>query len=156
MNRYIIEPLAAHDRGAFDSGSDELDRYFRERITQDMKRRVTAGFVAVGPDGDIAGFYTLAPTSLEFGALPPERAKRLPRYPVVPAILLGRLAVAIAHQGARLGSALVADALTRCDRLEIGGYALVVDAKDDAAARFYERLGFEPLPSSRNRLIRRL
>lgn len=154
MSGYVVEPLAGHDRSAFDSGSDTLDRYFRERITQDVRRRIATGFVAIAPDGAVAGFYTLAPTSLDFDALPVARARKLPRYPLVPAILLGRLAVAAQHQGVRLGSALVADALIRCRRSEIGGYAMIVDAKDDAAARFYEHLGFEALPSSAHRLIR--
>lgn len=154
MSDFIVELLAAHDRASFTSGSDELDRYFRERVGQDIRRRLCACFVAVAETGDLGGFYTLAATSLAFDALSPERAKRLPRYPVVPAILLGRLAISRQYQGKGLGGALVADALMRSARSEIVGHALVVDAKDEPAERFYLHLGFEPLAG--RRLIRPL
>ncbi|MDO8379283.1 GNAT family N-acetyltransferase [Phenylobacterium sp.] len=154
MSRYVVEPLAGHDRATFSSGSESLDRHFYQQVTQDVRRRIASCFVAVSDDGELAGFYTLAATSLAFDRLSAERASRLPRYPVVPGILLGRLAVAKAHQGRRLGGALVADALLRSARTEIVGHILVVDAIDDAAARFYQHLGFEPLADDRHRLIR--
>jgi hypothetical protein len=91
---YRIEPLADHDRKTFISGSESLDRYFREGVTQDMRRRVANCFVAIGLENDVAGFYTLAATSVLLDVLAPDRRKKLPRYPLVPAILLGRLAVA--------------------------------------------------------------
>ena len=154
MSRYVIEPLARHDRATFSSGSDSLDGYFHKQVTQDMRRRIATCFVAVTDDGKVAGFYTLAATSLAFDRLSPERARKLPRYPVVPAILLGRLAVATTHQGRRLGGALVADALLRSARAEIAGHVLVVDAIDAEAARFYAHLGFEALADEPRRLIR--
>ncbi len=156
MNPYRVEPLAEQDRRAFACGSDALDRYFREQVTQDMRRRIATCFVALSSDGQVAGYYTLAATSLALDALPPERARKLPRYPVVPAILLGRLAVASGHQGRRLGSALVADAILRSSRSEIAGHAIVVDAKDEAALRFYEHLEFIRIPGDARRLIRAL
>ncbi len=156
MSGYLIEPLGKHDRKSFACGSAPLERYFREQVTQDTRRRLAFCFVAIADDGAIAGFYTLAATSIALDRLPAERAKQLPRYPVVPAVLLGRLAVATAHQGKRLGGALVADALLRSTRSEIVGHLMVVDAKDEAAASFYEHLGFEPLTDSRLRLVRRL
>jgi GNAT superfamily N-acetyltransferase len=151
---YRIERLGQHDRQSFTCGADDLDRYFRERITQDARRRIASAFVAIGPQGDIAGYYTLAPTAIALDALPPDRAKKLPRYPVVPAFLLGRLAIASGHQGKRLGAALLADAILRATRAEISGYAMVVDAKDETAARFYEHLEFMRLPGDPLRLIR--
>lgn len=156
MSQYRIELLAKQDRASFSSGSAELDRYVRERASQDMRRRVSSCFVAVTDDGSVAGFYTIAATSLVFDRLSPERAKRLPRYPSVPAVLLGRLAVALDHQGKRLGGALVADALLRASRAEVMAYAMVVDAKDDQAARFYAHFGFAALADERLRLIRAL
>ena len=154
MSGYVVERLAGHDRMRFSSGSPALDVYFQQQVTQDVRRRIAACFVAVADDREIAGFYTLAATSLALDRLSPERAKKLPRYPVVPAILLGRLAVARAHQGKRLGGALVADALIRSARAEIVGHMMVVDAIDDAAAGFYAYLGFEPLVDDPRRLIR--
>ena len=155
--RYRILPLAKQSRDGFTCGSAPLDRYFREQVTQDIRRRIASCFVATAADTDeIAGFYTLAATSLAFDRLAPERAKKLPRYPVVPAILLGRLAVATAYQGKQLGAALVADALLRSTRSDVVGHLMVVDAKDDAAVQFYERLGFERLIDDPSRLIRAL
>jgi len=151
---YRIEPLGQHDRRSFTCGSQSLDQYLREQVTQDARRRVATCFVALGPDGDIAGYYTLAPTAIALDALPPERARKLPRYPVVPALLLGRLAIASSHQGKRLGAAMLADAISRATRAEISGYAMVVDAKDETAARFYEYLEFMRLPGDPLRLIR--
>ena len=156
MSGYRIEPLAKHSRERFSCGSAALDRYFREQVTQDIRRRIASCFVAISADAEVAGFYTLAATSLAFDRLAPERAKKLPRYPVVPAILLGRLAVATPHQGKQLGVALVADALLRSTRSDIVGHVMVVDAKDTAAVKFYERLGFERLKDDPSRLIRPL
>ena len=153
---YRIELLDAHDRSSFSSGSAVLDRYLQQQAKQDMRRRVASCFVALDVSGDIAGFYTLAASSLLLDLLPAERAKRLPRYPVVPAVLLGRLAVAQSHQGKSLGSALVADALLRATRAEAMAYAMIVDAKDDAAVRFYQHLGFTRLGDDGQRLIRTL
>lgn len=156
MSQYRIERLDRHDRSRFDCGSPELDRYLRERAMQDMRRRVTLCFVAVDQDEEVAGFFTLAATSLPVDQLSAERAKRLPRYPVVPAVLLGRLAVALAHQGRQLGGALVADAILRASRSEAMAYAMIVDAKDDSAARFYAHLGFERLGDDTRRQLRSL
>ncbi len=153
---YRVEILSGHDRSVFASGSDMLDRFLREQARQDVRRRVASCFVAVDGTGSIAGFYTIAATSLVLDLLPAEQRKRLPRYPTVPAVLLGRLAVAQAHQGKRLGGALVTDALLRASRAEIMAYAMVVDAKDDPAVRFYEHLGIERLADDERRLIRAL
>lgn len=153
---YRIEPLSGQDRSAFASGSEALDRYLQQQAKQDMRRRVASCFVAVDATGEIVGFYTIAASSLVLDLLPADQAKRLPRYPTVPAVLLGRLAVAQAHQGKRLGGALVADALLRATRAEVMAYAMVVDAKDDAAVRFYQHLGFERLGDDQRRLIRAL
>jgi GNAT superfamily N-acetyltransferase len=149
-----IEPLSGdHDRPQFLSGSDALDRYFREQASQDIKRRIATCFVAVSVAAqDVAGYYTLAATSVALGAFSPEIVKKLPRYPVVPAVLLGRLAVARHYQGQGLGGILLADALKRTSRAEFGVFAMVVDAKDEPAQRFYEHHGFTLLPGEARRL----
>ncbi len=131
-----------HNRNGFNSGSEPLDRYFRERVTQDMRRLVTACFVALSDDGQIAGYYTLASASILLDDLPAEITKKLPRYPSVPAVRMGRLAVDQAFRGQGLGAALLADALTRVIRSEIAAYALIVDAKEEQAACFYRHHGF--------------
>jgi len=138
---------AAHDRAALRSGSEPLDRYFQQQVTQDIRRRVTACFVALTPKNRVAGYYTLASTSMTLADLPAATAKKLPRYPTVPAVRLGRLAVDAEFKGRGLGGALLADALDRACRSEIAAYALVVDAKDASAQAFYRHHGFIAMPS---------
>ena len=152
--RFRIEALSTdHDRTQFVSGSEALDRYFETQVSQDMKRRIATCFVAVGEDfGKVAGYYTLTAPSVALSALSPEIVKKLPRYPVVPAVLLGRMAVSHSYQGQGLGGILLADALKRTSRAEFGVFAMVVDAKDEAAKRFYEHHGFMRLPDEALRL----
>ena len=146
---FCAAPLdAGHDRAAFDSGSAQLDRYFREHVTQDVRRRVAVCFVALTDERRIAGFYTLASASFLLADLPASLGKKLPRYPTVPAVRLGRLAVDQMFKGQGLGGALLADALDRAARSEIAAYALLVDAKDESAAAFYRHHGFIPLPDT--------
>ena len=140
---FRVSPLEeTHDRSMFKSGSEALDSYFRERVTQNIRRRVAACFVALSSDGRIAGYYTLASASVFLGDLPGKFIKNLPRYPSVPAVRMGHLAVDDACKGQGLGSALLADALQRVIRSELAAYALVVDAKDATAAEFYRYHGF--------------
>lgn len=144
---------ATHERAAFHSGSAPLDRYMREQVTQDMRRRITACFVALADGPRIAGYYTLASTGLLLSDLPSSTSKKLPRYPTVPAVRMGRLAVDQAFQGHGLGGALLADAITRAARSEIAAFALVVDAKDEGATAFYRHHGFICLPNSAQTLF---
>jgi len=139
---------ASHDRTTFRSDSEPLNRYLREQVTQDMRRRVAACFVALTDEQRIAGYYTLASASLLLADLPLATGKKLPRYPTVPAVRMGRLAVDQAFQGQGLGAALLADALDRAARSEIAAFALMVDAKDEIAAAFYRHHGFIALPDS--------
>ena len=139
---------AGHDRTAFNSDSEPLNRYLREQVTQDVRRRVAACFVALADGQRIAGYYTLASASLLLADLPASTSKKLPRYPTVPAVRMGRLAIDQAFKGQGLGGALLADALDRAARAEIAAYALMVDAKDESAADFYRHHGFIALPDS--------
>lgn len=143
-----------HDRAGFSCGVEALDRYFQQQVSQDIKRRATACYVAVElATGNVAGYYTLAASGVPLGELPDSLTKRLPRYPLVPVARLGRLAVGMAYQGKKLGGALVWDAVTRAIRSEVAVAALVVDAKDDQAAAFYRHLGFVSLDSDGRRLV---
>ena len=146
---FRLAPLdAAHDRAAFHSDSELLNRYLREQVTQDIRRRVAACFVALTDDRKVAGYYTLASASLLLADLPASTIKKLPRYPTVPAVRMGRLAVDQTFKGQGLGGALLADALHRAARSDIAAFALMVDAKDEAAAAFYRHHGFIALPDS--------
>jgi hypothetical protein len=115
---FVVEPLgSAHDRLAFSCGIDVLDRYLHTQAGQDMRRRISNCFVAIPPNSAIiAGYYTLAAASIPLTDLPPEVTKRLPRYPVVPAALVGRLAVDRQYRGRALGAALLFDAIQRAMR----------------------------------------
>ena len=148
MAPFLVEPFGdSHDRTSFDCGIEPLDRYFRQQVSQDIKRRITNCFVALDPQGVIAGYYTFAATGLPMNKLSAAETKRLPRYPLLPAGLIGRLAVDKKFRGQGLGSALIVDALMRAVRAEPAIYALVVDAKDETALDFYRHLGFRQFAS---------
>lgn len=154
MIGFVTEALRRdHPRSGFASGVEALDRHLRDLALQVIKRRFAGCFVAIAENGDIEGFYTLAATHVPIDALPPETTKKLPRYPVIPALLLGRLAVASKYQGQGLGRALVADAAIRTNSLGVGAFALIVDAKDESAVGFYEANGFELIPNQKRRLL---
>lgn len=138
----------AHDRGDFNCGTPVLDRYLREQVSQDIRRRVAACFVALAKHDHIAGYYTLATASVPLDDLPEATRRKLPRYGNVPAIRIGRLAVDARFKGQGLGSALLVNALRRAAGAEIPAAVLIVDAKDDQAAAFYRHHGFACLSAS--------
>jgi GNAT superfamily N-acetyltransferase len=151
---FRIEALGPqHDRRSFGSGVESLDRYFRTQVGQDARNNIAAPFVLVLSGGTIGGFYTLSSTAVKLAELPAALTRRLPRYPLVPATLLGRLAVDLRWRGRGLGRHLLADALYRVARSEIASFAVFVDAKDEAARRFYERESFLPFPDQPMKLF---
>jgi ribosomal protein S18 acetylase RimI-like enzyme len=104
---------------------------------------MTTCFVAVEvASGRIAGYYTLAATGISAVDLPREATRKLPRYPTIPAVRIGRLAVDRSFQGRGLGTVLLADAAFRTLSAAPAAFALVVDAKNDQAAAFYRSRGF--------------
>ncbi|WP_343675203.1 GNAT family N-acetyltransferase [Paraburkholderia heleia] len=142
--RIVTALDAHHDRSRFGCGSATLDRYLREQVTQDIRRRVAACFVML--DGNVvAGYYTLSAASVALADLPHDVARRLPRYPAVPAIRMGRLAVDLNYRGEGYGAALLVNALQRAAGSAIPAVALAVDAKDEQAAAFYRHFGFMTL-----------
>jgi len=134
------------NRKAFNCKSDPLTRYLQIQASQDIKRRLAACYLAVTPEDEIAGYYTLAATSVPLPDLPDEIRAKLPRYPTIPAVLMGRLAVDDNHSGKGLGGALLFDVIQRSLTAEIAAYAMVVDAKDDEAVAFYRHFGFLSFP----------
>ena len=140
---FTVEPLGpAHSRKAFTCGVAALDRYLHELVTRDIRRRVGNCFVACDSAGTIAAYYTFAATSFPLSDLPSEQTKRLPRYGVLAAELIRRLAVDQRFRGRRLASALIVDAARRVVGADSAVFALVVDAKGDATVAFYEHLEF--------------
>jgi len=142
-----------HNRADFASGVEPLDRYLRVQAGQDVRRRFASCFVLVDDDGTTLAYYTLAATSVVLTELPAALSKRLPRYPSIPATLLGRLAVDQRYRGRRLGERMLMDAFARSLRSEIATYAIVVDAKDEHAASFYRAYKFLPLTASERRMF---
>ena len=153
----VIELLdtGRHDRSRFSCGVEALDRYLQSQAGQDARRRVAAPYVLLQPPSPaVLGFYTLSNTSIQAAELPSALVKKLPRYPVLPATLLGRLAVDTQQRGKAFGTLLLLDALNRCLRSETASLAVIVDAKDDTAVSFYERHEFYRLPDQANRLFK--
>ena len=120
-----------------------------------MRRRIARVFVAVGESPtEVAGYYTLSAASFAKADLPADVARRLPHYPV-PAVLLGRLAIANSQQGQGLGESLLLDAIRRVVKASetIAVHAMIVDAKNDRARALYERYGFMRFASVPRRLF---
>ena len=143
-----MEPLQdRHNRANFVSGVAELDHYFRTQMGQDAKRKVAAPFVLIDREKGIIGYYTLSAYTIRLTELPTELAKKLPRYPLLPATLLGRLAISQEHQGQKLGQFLLMDALHRSwkNTGEIGSVGVVVEAYDENAEKFYRHHEFASL-----------
>jgi GNAT superfamily N-acetyltransferase len=153
---FRIEPLGDHDRAAFSCGVEALDRYLRERAGQDARRKAATPFVLVTGENRIAGYYTLSANIILAEDLSAETLKQLkwPRYPELPVTLIGRLARDSAFRGQGIGELLLMDALKRALKAsaQVASLAVVVDAKDEEARRFYGRYGFVLFPDERNRL----
>ncbi|MDP9052935.1 MAG: GNAT family N-acetyltransferase [Acidobacteriota bacterium] len=144
---FRLEPLGEkHERSLFRCGEDALDRYFQTQVTQDIRRYIANCFVAVEAiTSNVAAWYTISAASIPLVDLPPDEIKRLPRYPTVPAVRIGRLAVDQRFQGRGLGAALLADAATRALKADVAAFTLLVEAKNDQAVAFYRRFGFRIL-----------
>ena len=150
---YRIELLGdQHGRTTFSCGVDALDRYFHMQAGQDSRRRIASCFVLVAPDGSLAGYYTLSAAGVALADLPADVAKKLPRYPLLPGALMGRLAVDRRRQGQRLGELQLFDAFSRALRSDLASYAFLVDAKDDRAEAFYQKYHFRRLSGPGRRL----
>jgi predicted GNAT family N-acyltransferase len=153
---YRVEPLgASHDRTAFHSGVPELDRYIHHQAGQDARRKVAAPFVMLDSSGAILGYYTLSAYSIQLGELPEPIARRLPRYPLLPATLLGRLAISSTCRGQNLGRFLLMDALHRSWKItsQVASVGVVVEALDQTARSFYLHHEFVPLQDHPNKLF---
>jgi ribosomal protein S18 acetylase RimI-like enzyme len=153
---FVIEPLGAkHDRAAFSCGNQRLDSYLQKQAGQDLKKGAAVPFVITPDHKTIAGFYTLSQYAVDLGELPEDISKKMPKYPMVSATLLGRLAVSERFRGQGLGERLLMDALHRAlqSSKQIASAAVVVDAKDDQAVAFYRKYGFIELPKIERRLF---
>ena len=108
-----------------------------------------------GEGNTVLGYYTLSGISVDIGAWPENVVKKLPRYPVLPATLLGRLAIDRQLQGKGAGEYLLMDALHRSLRetRQVGAFAVIVDAKDEHAVAFYRHYELTPFEDQPARLF---
>lgn len=144
-----------HDRTGFSCGQPELDAWFRQRAGQDQRRNVARVFVATDDEPGVVGFYSLGAFTLALTDLPAEVARTLPRYDAIPAALIGRLARDARVRGQGIGELLLADAIGRVldAARTLAVFAILVDAKDARAARFYAEFGFRPFPNRPERMF---
>ena len=141
--RPVISGLGRHhDRNDFDCGEPDLNTFLMQFARQQSERDFNRTYVATAlGESRIRGYYAISSSSIHFANLPAHM--RLPRYPV-PVARIGRLAVDLRAQGTGVGAALLQHAMGLALTLsqQIGLFAVVVDAKHDAAAAFYGRYGF--------------
>jgi len=157
LPRLRLERLAVHhDLGDFDSGNEELDGWLRRHALAAQQMDSSRTFVLTRNDR-IIGYFSLTMGSVLRAEAPAKLVRGLPAYPVG-MVLFARLAVDRTDHGKGLGALLLAEALRKA---VVAGDAaaarlVVVDAIDDAAARFYERFGFVTTPDHPHRLYRRM
>ena len=142
---------ATHDRRGFACGVEPLNRYLQQIARQHIAKGISKTFVLVDEHAaapkPVLGFFTISLCQVLGQQVPPKWAKKLPEQ--IPAMRLGRLAVAQTQQGVGYGKVLLVEVLYRIARVAdlAGGIGLFVDAKDEATAAFYARFGFEATPS---------
>lgn len=143
------EPIAKkHDRHSFDCGDPNLNDFLKKHARQSHERAAAKTFVAIDEaDGKtILGFYSLCPSAVEYARTPAIVRKGLARHDV-PVYRLARLAVSLAAQGQGLGGQLLLTAGRRCllAAAAVGGVAMLIDAKNERAAKWYSSYGAIPL-----------
>ena len=144
-----------HQCNQFNCGFESLDKYIAKFASQDLKRKAATVFVLLDSSNlDVIGYYTLSSFTLKATELEPSLAKKLPRYPLLPATMLGRLAVDKNFQGQSLGKLMLIDALKKAfiASQQIASLAVVVEAIDSNAVGFYQKYGFTGFDSNPNRL----
>jgi GNAT superfamily N-acetyltransferase len=155
---FCIELLAAHhDKAAFSCGNEQLDRYLHSIATQDKKKNIAIPYVIYDRNRQkIIGYYTLSMSGISLEQLPTEIIKKLPKYPIVGVTLIGRLAVDLDYKGFGWGKLIIMDAFQRSLNISkaTGSFAVVVDAIDDDAVRFYQRFDFKTFPGCTDKLFR--
>ena len=156
MDWRLVDFDPIYDRTSFNCGNPILNRYLAQQMSQDVVRKANVPTLAFGPGGavptvqdQIVGYYTLSMASVEFKNFPASLKKKIAPYPV-PVARIGRLAIGVSTQGKGLGQTLLFHAIERVEKdlaPKIGVRAIVVDAKDANAAKFYQKYGFVEFPN---------
>jgi len=147
----LIEPLSrGHNRKLFDCGDDGVTRFLREKALQDQERDLSRTMVLtdeVKSPGRIIGYHTLLMSQVRQEEIPHDRP-RIKRD--IPVILLGQLGIDLKFQGKGLGDLLLMDVQARIDEIaeNIGIRALMLDARNEKLAVWYEKHDFIRFPDS--------
>jgi GNAT superfamily N-acetyltransferase len=143
-----------HPRRRFHCGQHQVDDWLTAKALQNQEKHLSVTKVLLDPAGGITGFYTLATGQIDFGDLPPQAAKQLPRR-MLPVAVLAWFGVSAASQGRGLGSMLLAQALRDCHEAgkTFAFIAVVLDCINDEAKAFYIQWDFEELPGHPYRLF---
>jgi predicted GNAT family N-acyltransferase len=155
----VIEPFdkRKHNRTAFSCEQEVLATYLKQQANQDIRKRLAAIFVLTPDGSNIAGYYSLSQYAVDAGDLQEDVLRKLgsPKYPRLPATLIGRLARSLDFKGKGIGELLLVSALEKAlqHSRSIASLAVVVDAKDERAKEFYRKYGFIELPDHPSRLF---
>ena len=152
---FRIERLArAHPRGRFRCSEAAVDAWLATKAFQHQEKHLSATKVLLDETGQIAGYYTLATAQIDFGDLPTELTRQLPRR-MLPVAVLAWLGVATNRQNQGLGGRLVAQALLDCQHAgqTFAFVAVILDCLNDAAKSFYQQWDFQELPGYPYRLF---
>lgn len=149
---FRLEELRSnHPRAKFDCANtpdqQRVNAWLAAEAMQSQKKRLSKTQVLLAPDSSIAGFYSLAMGQIDFGQLPNELTKTLPKR-AVPVAVLAWLGVDKKFRGQRLGQHLLAQALTECHQAgrAFPFVALILDCIYEDAKRFYRRWDFREMP----------
>jgi GNAT superfamily N-acetyltransferase len=150
-----VEPLRrTHRRRGFRCGEEAVDDWLATKALQHQEKHLSVTKVLLSAEGDIAGYYTLATAQVDFGDLPAEVGRKLPRR-LLPVAVLAWLGVDARQQGRGLGRLLLSQALHDCwDAGRTFAFvAVILDCLNDKAKPFYEQWGFRELPGHPYRLF---
>lgn len=154
---YKVEVLSKlHKREGFDCGVKGLNDYIKGFARKDIQRDISITYVIATEEEpkEVIGYYALSQYFIQLKDVNVEYQKKLPRYPNIPATLLGRLAVDRKYHGRGMGQMLLYNALKRSLRIskQVASNMVVVDALGEGAVKFYERHGFLKTSSSQYKL----
>lgn len=149
--KLLIEPLTRlHNRKSFDCGDEDVTKFLREKALQDQERDLSRTMVLVGsPENPhhIVGFHTLVMSQVRQEEIPDDKPKITRGIPV---ILLGQIGIDAEFQGKGFGDLLLTDAQARVDEIsrKVGIRALMLNARNEKLARWYESRDFVRFPNS--------
>lgn len=142
------EPIGKqHDRGAFDCGDEALNQFLNRHARQSHEKGGAKTYLAVSENNEkVLGYYSLSPASIAYERAPEVIKRGLARHDV-PAFRLGRLAIDLSVQSQGLGGQLLLAAGRRCLLVaaQVGGVALLIDARNERVAEWYANYGAVPL-----------